>query len=247
MYHTDRPNLGVNDWMAAIGTGWNLFARKPWLWIWVTFLASILPLLSYFAAAPILLPAFLVSGVLLSGSDYGNSYPNGGAAAAGTAIAMYAYLLLFVFVILAYFVSGYLHVGLFRVALAQIRTGDTSSVHLFAPLNCFLRYAAAGLAVHLLLHLSLLCFVLPVFLVGALILFSLPLVVDRGIGISQAISTSSSMISPHFGQALLFFLVLVLINIAGALLVGLGLLVTIPWTVLSITSIYSRFAQGHTG
>lgn len=69
-------------------------------------------------------------------------------------------------------------------------------------------------------------------------------VVDRGMNAWAAFTSSFSLVGKNFGAVFLLELALFGINIVGALLCGLGLLVTIPLAVLAIAYAYRRLTGG---
>ncbi|MBM4293384.1 MAG: zinc ribbon domain-containing protein [Deltaproteobacteria bacterium] len=70
-------------------------------------------------------------------------------------------------------------------------------------------------------------------------LFASILIVDRRLNFWQALETSRRTLHPRWFSFFAFFLVIILINLGGALLLGLGLLVTIPFTTCAWTVAYA--------
>lgn len=68
--------------------------------------------------------------------------------------------------------------------------------------------------------------------------FALPLVVERRLGFWQAIETSRKVIAKRWFSFFGFMLLLFLVNLVGALLCGLGLLVTVPLSYCAIVAAY---------
>ncbi len=69
-------------------------------------------------------------------------------------------------------------------------------------------------------------------------IFTTWLIVDRGLDFWQAMELSRKTVHKHLFEVFGFFLVLCLINLGGLLLLGLGLLVTVPWTLCTLTVAY---------
>lgn len=87
------------------------------------------------------------------------------------------------------------------------------------------------------------------FLLGALVAFALAmaacfpaiyLVVDRGRGPIVAVREGLHLVQGHYGKILLYFLSVLLLNLAGALALLLGLAVTIPITGVASAHVYRR-------
>jgi hypothetical protein len=69
-------------------------------------------------------------------------------------------------------------------------------------------------------------------------LFTTWLILDRGLDFWPAMELSRKTVHKHWFEVFGFFLVLCLINLGGLLLLGLGTLVTVPWTLCTLTVAY---------
>ena len=69
------------------------------------------------------------------------------------------------------------------------------------------------------------------------------LVVDKKMNGIDALKLSYEMTTGHFLELFLFLLCVVVLNILGVLLFGLGLLVTIPVTSIATAYVYRKLAQ----
>jgi hypothetical protein len=69
-------------------------------------------------------------------------------------------------------------------------------------------------------------------------IFTTWLIVDRGLDFWQAMELSRKTVHKHFFEMFGFFLLLCLVNFGGLLLLGLGLLVSVPWTLCALTVAY---------
>jgi uncharacterized membrane protein len=69
------------------------------------------------------------------------------------------------------------------------------------------------------------------------------LALDKGMGPGEAISTSINWVKENFGQVFLILLVSWVVYIAGALLCGVGLLVSIPVALVAIIYSYRALNQ----
>lgn len=89
------------------------------------------------------------------------------------------------------------------------------------------------------------CFV-GVFATQALFSFAMFLVVS-GVGYEQALKTSLEAVKPRFTDVLLLVLVVFVLNVAGFLMCGLGLLVSVPVGFIALAKAFDDFgfnAQG---
>jgi uncharacterized membrane protein len=88
-----------------------------------------------------------------------------------------------------------------------------------------------------------LCF-LPGFVVAGLVLFTLPLVVDKQMGAVEAISTSINTLKSQWLTATTFSIVVGFLYAAGILVCGVGIFVSAPVAILSIAVLYRNFFIG---
>ena len=69
-------------------------------------------------------------------------------------------------------------------------------------------------------------------------MFGLTLLLDKNIDLWSALETSRKLITKKWFSFFALILVLILINFAGLLMCGLGLLVTAPWSVCAVVAAY---------
>jgi len=81
--------------------------------------------------------------------------------------------------------------------------------------------------------------VIPGIYLAVAYLFASYLVVDRRLDFWPAMELSRRTVTPRWFGYFAFMLLLALLNLAGALLLGLGLLVTIPLSFCAVTAAYA--------
>lgn len=86
--------------------------------------------------------------------------------------------------------------------------------------------------------------ILPALVAMGLLMFSIPLVVDRKASGVEAIRRSFEMLKSQWLMATLFYVVAATIGCGGILLCGVGLLFTLPLYFLSIAVAYEDFVGG---
>ncbi|HIZ34696.1 MAG TPA: hypothetical protein H9815_02870 [Candidatus Ruania gallistercoris] len=79
--------------------------------------------------------------------------------------------------------------------------------------------------------------------VGFLTLFAYPFIIDRNMSWIDGVKGSVQMVTQNLGSTILLMLALLGINIVGALLCGLGLLITAPLSVAASVFAYRSFSQ----
>ncbi|MGH9754968.1 MAG: zinc-ribbon domain-containing protein [Blastocatellia bacterium] len=216
-----------------IGEAWKLFTNNPGAWIGMTLTTAIITIvLIVLPIAFILVPM----GIFASTSS-----PDSALATAG-----FALLLIPLFLIVMLVVAAYLSSGMYRAAIRQAR-GETISVgDLFSGGDCFLRvlglmvllgitqfviafiFSVPGMIVEALQPLGSTAANIPILIISGFIFFAIPLIVDRKAGVFEAISASIEATKSQWWMFAIFAFVLGLLFSIGAIVCGVGLLVTVP-------------------
>lgn len=90
---------------------------------------------------------------------------------------------------------------------------------------------------------TMLC-IIPGLIVTVFALFAEFAIIDRNISAMEGIKTSIGIAKANFGQTLLAWLISLLLMVAGALLCGVGLLVTAPLASLFLVYAYRKLSGG---
>jgi hypothetical protein len=109
----------------------------------------------------------------------------------------------------------------------------------FTGFNFFLPLMLVAVISSILVSLGLLLLIIPGVYLAVAFLFTGNLVIDRCLDFWPAMNLSRRTVHPMWFGIFAFFLLLLLINLAGALCLGLGLLVTEPLTFCALTAAYS--------
>ena len=136
-------------------------------------------------------------------------------------------------------VSAPLFMGNFIVS-AKLLQGQTPEFRdFFTGFQFFLPLLLLSLAASLLISIGTILLVIPGVYLAVAYLFASYLVVDRRLDFWPAMELSRHTVNPQWFGYFAFMLLLVLLNLAGALLLGLGLLVTIPLSFCAVTVAYA--------
>lgn len=128
--------------------------------------------------------------------------------------------------------------GYYVVAFQLARGRDADFGDFFQGFNKFLPIFLTALVAGLLTALGFVLLLLPGVYLAVAYLFAQPLVIDKSADFWQAMETSRQLITKKwfafFGLMLLIFF----LNLGGAILLGVGLLVTVPLSVCVIAAAY---------
>ncbi|MGG6296216.1 hypothetical protein ACQ4M4_17645 [Leptolyngbya sp. AN02str] len=135
-------------------------------------------------------------------------------------------------------ITGPIYGGLYLVAFKTIKQRASSFSDFFRGFNNFLPLFLVNLLTGILIGIGFALLIIPGLYLAVSYLFAIPFVVDRRFDFWEAMETSRKLISKRWFGFFGFLIVLFLINMVGALLVGIGMLVTAPLTTCAIAAAY---------
>jgi uncharacterized membrane protein len=138
-----------------------------------------------------------------------------------------------------------LYAGFAVVALKNRQGAGFVFSDLFGGFGYLLPLLLAGLMMWLLVTIGMFLLVLPGIYLAVAYMFTVPLIVDYRMEFWQAMETSRKIITRNWFSLFGFVLLLAVINLGGALVFGIGLLVTIPLTAFAGVMAYCDIVGEH--
>ena len=232
-----KPPVKWGDW---IGEGWKMFTEQWQGWVKLSlgfFVAIIVPTVA------IILVAYIgvLASTLGSASSPRSVPPE--ASLIPVFLMLAAYGLLMIWIVPA---TAFVNAGMYRAAFKQLRGGKIEFRDLFSGRDCFLRLLGAGLLEGLLAGIGFLFCIVPAFLVAGLFFFTQPLIVERGLGVTEAMRESFEYTKKNLFMFVLFAIVVGLLAQIGANACYVGLLATYPLR-FTIGAVAFRDSFGMTG
>lgn len=129
-------------------------------------------------------------------------------------------------------------VGMHIMLVNKMLTGRLDFGDLFKGFNYFLPALLATLVMGIFIFIGMLACIIPGLVVGAMYLFTYLFILDRKMEFWPAMQASHEIVKKNYLGFTFFFLALALLQLAGALLCGVGLLVTIPLYYAAINVAY---------
>jgi len=139
----------------------------------------------------------------------------------------------------------------------ELRLGVTKSLIAFADgkkpaigelFSCFdkriVTVFVAGILYSLMVFLGTLLLIVPGIILGIKFMFFGYFIVDKNAGIMESFKMSSALTDGSKTNIFLFALLLWLINAAGALCLGIGLIITIPLSMVAVAYVYRKLEGG---
>ncbi|HUD83796.1 MAG TPA: hypothetical protein VMQ67_09850, partial [Candidatus Saccharimonadales bacterium] len=146
---------------------------------------------------------------------------------------------------LAILVWGPLMGGLFLYFLKKIRNEKATVETAFCGFSHrFLQLFLAGFVTSLLTWLGFLCLILPGIYLLVAWLFTLPLVIDKGLDFWSAMELSRKAVTKHWWKFLGLGIVLLLLSFAGVLMCFIGVFVMSPLVLLTLMYVYEDVFGG---
>lgn len=127
----------------------------------------------------------------------------------------------------------------FYIVAFKIAKGRTPSFSdFFQGFSRYLPIFLVSLVSSLLIGLGMVLLIIPGLYLAVAYLFALPLVLDKRLDFWPAMETSRKLITKQWFGFFGLILLVALLNVAGALALGIGLFVTAPWSTCTIAAAY---------
>jgi serine/threonine protein kinase len=147
--------------------------------------------------------------------------------------------------ILGFLLYGPLMGGLYFYFLRKIRGEIVVAQTAFSGFSkAFLQLLLTSFVGGILLGLAFVCLILPGIYLLVAWKFSIPLVIDQRFDFWTALKLSRKVINKHWWRFLNFLIVLLVLNFAGVVCLGVGLFVSFPVTVAALMYAYEDIFQG---
>jgi hypothetical protein len=140
--------------------------------------------------------------------------------------------------VLAYVIGPPLWAGFLIVAMKLLQDQSTEVNDFTTGFKFILPLLLYSVVSSVFISIGLVLFIVPGLYLVVGYIFTTWLIIDRRLDFWPAMELSRKTVHKHWFEVFGFFLLLCLINLGGLLLLGLGLLVTVPWTLCTLTVAY---------
>jgi hypothetical protein len=131
-----------------------------------------------------------------------------------------------------------MQLGFTKICLAIYADENPSYMELFKSIHQGAKFLIAQLVYMVMFLLGLLFLLIPGFYLAGKFAFFRFDMAERDSVILDSFRTSATLINGSTGKMGFYIFLLLLLNIFGALFMGLGLLITVPVSALTMTSLY---------
>lgn len=144
------------------------------------------------------------------------------------------------FKLIGWFVSILISMGLIRIALKIVDGKPVETADLFQRADLALPYFIASVIVGVMVGIGFVFLIIPGIYLAITFGFFGYNIVDKEHGIVESIEQSAAITKAQKGDLFVFGVVLVLFNLAGAIALGIGLLITVPVSMLAMAYVYRK-------
>jgi uncharacterized membrane protein len=135
-----------------------------------------------------------------------------------------------------------IHAGFIRITLNVYDGEKPDTMDLFGEVDKWLRVFFGSILYGLIVLGGLILLIVPGIYWGTKYFFFVYLIVDKDMGIMESIRASGELTQGHKWSLFLLWIVLGLINTLGAVICLVGLLVTIPLSLMAVIFVYHALA-----
>lgn len=158
----------------------------------------------------------------------------------GKSGSFFIVLLVFVISIIGIIIELLTSIGIFNVSLNYYDSGTVKIGDFFSKWGLIGQYVMCTLVYGVIVLIGCILLIVPGIIWSIKYQFAPLLVVDKGMGAMDAIKASGDMTSGYKWDLFIFWIVLVVINVIGALALLIGLFVTIPISWLAYIWVYRK-------
>lgn len=215
----------------VIGEAWQLFTQQMSTWV---------------IAVLIMFVAMMVPGIVMVIGIVGSGMLGGlaGNRAGGAVFGLGMMLMMFVGILLIAVITAVMMGGMYRMAIKQIRGEPIQISDLWSVTDVLMNLIGAGLLIGIAMGVAAMACVLPMYIVGGLLMLTIPLIVDKKLGIMEAATLSWNTLKGEWLMAAVLFFVLNFIAGIGAIAIYIGMLFTYPIMFLGTALVYRDFILG---
>ena len=144
-------------------------------------------------------------------------------------------------IIISLIASTIVTIAYARLALSTVAGAHVGWNGLWAPQH-FFSALGAGILQFVIIIVGFILLIVPGVIAGLLLCFTQIALVDKNLSPVEALKESYRLARPHLWQLFLFMLSLLLLNLIGLIALVIGLLVTIPVSLISVAYVYKKLS-----
>lgn len=143
-----------------------------------------------------------------------------------------------------FIVQVIIEIGILTIALRLLDNQPVKYTDLFLQYHLLGQFLIAVIIISIAVGVGLILFIIPGIYIGLRLSQACFIIVDQKLSGIEAIKKSWAITKGHTLKLFLLVIVMVVINIIGALVLFIGLLVTLPTTTMAMAYVYRRLVSG---
>ncbi len=145
--------------------------------------------------------------------------------------------------IVSWVLQAFVTIGLLRISLKLNAGQPTVFKDLWSGGPWFFKYFIGSVLYGVAVAVGLVLLIIPGIILAVRLKFFDYLIIDKGMNPIQALKASWAMTKDHVWELFVLLFVLALINLAGSLIVFVGLLVTVPVSMMATVLVYRKLLE----
>lgn len=138
-----------------------------------------------------------------------------------------------------------IEMGMITIGFKTLSGQPKKISDLIATTKPFWAYFFMTIAYSIMTYIGIILLIIPGIYVGIKGVFAGPLLLEKNLGPIAAIQQSFRITKGSFAKLFWFLIVLLLVNVLGALALGIGLLWSGPVTLLALLSVYRKLVSSY--
>lgn len=151
-----------------------------------------------------------------------------------------------IFGLVQYVLNLFLEIGMIRIALNLLDGKEASYRDFWSGANKILPLLGASVLFGIMFVIGMVLLIVPGIIVSLTFCMFYYFIIDKGVGVIESLKMSAAATKGNKWHLLGFLVVAGLLNVAGVLLLGVGLLVTVPVTTLAFAAVYRKLTANLT-
>jgi uncharacterized membrane protein len=140
--------------------------------------------------------------------------------------------------------AGILNWGIIAICLKIYNNEEIKIKDLFSQIEKIIKYIGSTILYSAIVLGGLILLIVPGIMWAIKYQFMSYLIIEKDMGIMEALRKSGEITKGSRNNLFLFTILLGLINLVGALALGIGLFATIPTTMLAMVYVYKKLSTG---
>ena len=137
-------------------------------------------------------------------------------------------------------ISAYIRLGVMKISLKAVDKKELKYDDIWSINGIYWPYLIASILFGVSVALGSILLIVPGIMIAIAWMFYTYLIIDKELQPVEALKKSAEITKGYRWQLFGFMIVLALINIAGAIVLGIGLLWTVPTTMIALAHMYRQ-------